>query len=376
MHAHRRLTTMAQHAQKKPGIISTLKDDITQGDLFATLRREAREIEDFYLSDEEHERLDRKGAIWRWFVLAWWVLKNSFYKLTPARRLLLVVGLVLLFIKISATGQQGHSSINMNFDLLGVACILLVLILELKDKLLARGELESGRAVQRAMSPEPSPVVAGWNVWLFTRSANEVGGDLVDFLRLTGDRFGIVIGDVAGKGLGAALFMVKIQATLSAIASEYHSLSDLASKLNGILIRDGMPGKFASMIFVRIDSPAGTLRYVNAGHLPPLVVSTDGVKQLPKGNVALGLSADAVYDGQEIAMSTGQSLVLYSDGLTEAQNEAGEFYGMERFEALCRQLAGCSAQAFGERLVAEVALFEGESRRNDDLSLAILQRSA
>jgi serine phosphatase RsbU (regulator of sigma subunit) len=367
---------MAQDTQKKSGIISTLKDDITQGGFFATLRREAREIEDFYLSDEEHERLNRKGAIWRWFVLAWWVLKNSFYKLTPARRLLLVIGLALLFIKISATGQQGQSSIHMNFDVLGVACILLVLILELKDKLLARGELESGRAVQRAMSPEPSPVVPGWNVWLFTRSANEVGGDLVDFLRLTGDRFGIVIGDVAGKGLGAALFMVKIQATLSAIASEYHSLGDLASKLNGILIRDGMPGKFASMIFVRIDSPAGTLRYVNAGHLPPLVVSRDGVKQLPKGNVALGLSADAVFDGQEIALSAGQSLVLYSDGLTEAQNEAGEFYGMERFEALCKQLAGSSPTAFGERLVAEVALFEGESRRNDDLSLAIIQRSA
>jgi sigma-B regulation protein RsbU (phosphoserine phosphatase) len=367
---------MPHDTQKNPGIISTLKDDITQGGFFTTLKREAREIEDFYLSDEEHDQLNKKGAIWRWFVLTWWVLKNSFYKLTPARRLLLVVGLALLFLKISATGQQDQSSVEMNFYVLGVACILLVLILELKDKLLARGELESGRAVQRAMSPEPSPIVPGWNVWLFTRSANEVGGDLVDFLRLTGDRFGIVIGDVAGKGLGAALFMVKIQATLSAIASEYHSLSDLASKLNGILIRDGMPGKFASMIFVRIDSPSGTLRYVNAGHLPPLVVSPEGVEQLPKGNVALGLSVDAVYEGREIALSGGQSLVVYSDGLTEAQNEAGEFYGMERFETLCSQLAGYSAATFGERLVAEVAKFEGESRRNDDLSLAILQRSS
>jgi len=86
----------------------------------------------------------------------------------------------------------------------------------------------------------------------------------VDFLRLSGESCGVAIGDVAGKGLGAALFMVKIQATLSAIATEYPSLRDLASKLNRILIRDGMPGKFASLIFVRIDSPAGVLRYVNA----------------------------------------------------------------------------------------------------------------
>jgi hypothetical protein len=364
---------MTQNAQKNPGIISTLKDDISQGGFFSTLKREAEEIEDFYLSDEERDQLARKGLIWRWFILAWWVLKNSFYRLTPARRLLLAFGLMLLLFKVSWTGQQGPTSLN--FEFVGVACVLLVLILELKDKLLARGELESGRAVQRAMSPEPTPSVPGWNVWLFTRSANEVGGDLVDFLRLSGDRCGVAIGDVAGKGLGAALFMVKIQATLSAIATEYPSLRDLASKLNRILIRDGMPGKFASLIFVRIDSPAGVLRYVNAGHLPPLLVSPDGVEQLPKGNVALGLSADAVYDAHEIALSAGQTVVLFSDGLTEAQNEAGEFYGLERFEVLCKQLAGLAAPAFGERIVAEVARFEGESRRNDDLSLAILQKS-
>jgi len=87
---------MKQNAQKTPGIISTLKDDISQGSFLATLKREAGDIEDFYLSEEEREQLSRKGAIWRWFILAWWVLKNSFYKLTPNRRLLLAFGLMLL----------------------------------------------------------------------------------------------------------------------------------------------------------------------------------------------------------------------------------------------------------------------------------------
>jgi hypothetical protein len=365
---------MAHDAHKRTGLISTLKDDIRQTGFYASLRREAREIEHFYLSDEEREQLKRKGKIWRWFVLAWWVLKNSFYKLTSVRRLLLVFGLLLIFVRISVSDSQDQSPTNQIVP--GVACILLVLILELKDKLLAHGELESGRAVQRAMNPEPTPFVPGWNVWLFTRSANEVGGDLVDFLRLPGDRFGAAIGDVAGKGLGAALFMVKIQATLRAIASEYDSLSDLASRMNGILIRDGMPGKFASLVFIRIDSPAATLRYVNAGHMPPLLVSTDGVTELPKGDLALGLSGDALYADREVTLTTGQSLVVYSDGLTEAQNEAGEFFGAERLTALCRRLTGLSAQAFGERILAEVTRFEGEARRNDDLSLVILRKSA
>lgn len=365
---------MPPPTHKNPGIISTLKDDISQGGFFAKLRREAEDIEDFYLSDEERAQLKKKGRFWRWFVLAWWVVKNSFLRLSPVRRLLLVFGMVLVGANVSVSSSDGQISIQYSF--LGIVCVLIVLILELKDKLLAHGELESGRAVQQAMTPENTPSVPGWHVWLFTRSANEVGGDLVDFLRLNGSRSAIAIGDVAGKGLGAALFMVKIQATLRALAPDYESLTNLASKLNGILLRDGMPTKFASLLFARIDSAAGTLRYVNAGHMPPLVVSQEGVTELPKGNVALGLSEDAVYTDQEVSLAHGLSFIVYSDGVTEAQNERGEFYGIDRLKTVCVQISRLSAQALGERIVADVSRFEGEARRNDDLSLVIIQRSA
>jgi hypothetical protein len=358
----------------RPRLLSTLRDDITHGGFFANLKKEAIEIEDFYLSDEEREQLKKKGKLWRWFVLAWWVLKNSFFRLTPVRRLLLVFGLVFIFVTVSSGMPDSENQIQVRG--LGVLCILLVLILELKDKLLAHHELESGRAVQQAMTPAPAPFVPGWNVWLFTRSANEVGGDLVDFLQINQHRFGVAIGDVAGKGLGAALFMVKIQATLRALAPDFESVNDLASKMNRILIRDGMPSKFASLIFIRIDTPGGTLRYVNAGHMPPLVISADGLTELPKGNAALGLSPDSQYTVQEVTCLSGQSFVVYSDGLTDAQNETGEFFGLERFKQLCTQLSGVSAQSFGEQVIAAVTRFEGDARRKDDLSLVILQKSA
>jgi len=366
---------MPAPAPKNPGLISTLKDDLSQGGFFAKLKREAEDIEDFYLSDEERAQLRKKGKLWRWFVLGWWVVKNSFLRLSPVRRLLVMFGMIFVVLG-DSTVSFGSTQIRFEYNVLGLMCIVLVLILELKDKLLAHGELESGRAVQQAMTPENAPSVPGWNVWLFTRSANEVGGDLVDFLRLKGSCSGIAIGDVAGKGLGAALFMVKTQATLRALAPDYDSLPDLASKLNAILLRDGMPTKFASLLFARIDSAAGTLRYVNAGHMPPLVVSQDGVTELPKGNVALGLSEDAAYTDQEVPLARGLTFIVYSDGVTEAQNEAGDFYGIDRLKALCVQFSGLSAQALGERIVADVARFEGEARRNDDLSLVILQRSA
>ena len=365
---------MAQSGHSTSRVISTLRDDITQGGFLYHLKREAREIEEFYLSDEDREQLKRKGKISRWFVLAFWVLKYSILKLTSFRRILLIAGLIFVFIDVSFQDRQ--SSVTMHYNGIGAICLLLVIILELKDKLLARVELESGRAVQRAMIPDSTPSIPGWNAWLYTRPANEVGGDLVDCINLGGNRSAIALGDVAGKGLGAALFMVKIQATLRALAPDFESPSELVSKLNAILIRDGIPSKFASLVFARIDLQAGHLQLVNAGHMPPLVVSTNGVSELPKGNPALGLSSGLQFEAQDVSLVDGQSLVIYSDGLTEARNESGEFYGLERVKALCRQCASFPPQAFGERILSALSAFEGEARRGDDLSLVILQKSA
>lgn len=364
---------MTQTAHTAPRLIPTLRDDIAHGGVCDELRRDAREIEEFYLDQEERDRLRRKSAFGRALLLAWWVVKNSILRLTSARRILLILGIVMIFLDTSI--REDESKVSFHFTGLGASCLLLVIILELKDKLLARDELESGRAVQLAMSPVPSPPVPGWDVWLYTRSANEVGGDLVDFLRLDDRRSAAVVGDVAGKGLAAALFMVKIQSTLRALAPDYPSPAELVAKLNTILLRDGLPGKFASLFYVAIDSPSGDIRMVNAGHMPPVVVSGTGVTELPKGNPALGLSASAQFEARDQHLSAGDALVVYSDGLTEAQNVAGEFFGAERFKALCAGCRGLAAQPFGMRIVEAVAAFEGNARRSDDLSLMILRKA-
>jgi sigma-B regulation protein RsbU (phosphoserine phosphatase) len=365
---------MAQPPFTRPRLIPTLRADFSRLGFMANVKREAREIEEFYLSEEEREQLRNKGRFWRWQVLAWWVVKNSILRLSSFRRILLVFGLIIAFADISF--QSSGDRLRIEYRPIGALIVLLVLILEQKDKLLAHGELEAGRAVQRAMNPERTPFVPGWNVWLYTRSANEVGGDLVDILRLDGNRFGVTLGDVAGKGLGAALFMVRIQSTLRAIAPDFESLSELASKLNYILVRDGMPGKFASLCFARIEPQGGELQFVNAGHMPPLIIAPDGVTELPKGNAALGLSMKTQFEAQAVTVQSGQSFVVYSDGHTESQKEQGEFYGLERLKALCMQSRSLSAQSFGEKVLANVSAFEGTARKNDDLSLVILQKSS
>ncbi|HUI09300.1 MAG TPA: PP2C family protein-serine/threonine phosphatase [Bacteroidota bacterium] len=364
---------MTETTHTTPRLIPTLRDDIAHGGIVDELRREAGEIEDFYLDQDERDRLQGKSALGRAALLSWWVVKHSILKLTSARRILLLLGIVLVFADISFSTEDNH--LRFQFTGLGAACLVLVIILELKDKLLARDELESGRAVQLAMSPEPSPAVPGWDVWLYTRSANEVGGDLVDFLRLEGGRSAAVVGDVAGKGLAAALFMVKIQSTLRALAPDYASPADLMAKLNAILLRDGLPGKFASLVYVAIDSPSGDIRLVNAGHMPPVVVSGEGVAELPKGNAALGLAPLTLFQGRDVHLAAGDTLVVYSDGVTEAQNSAGEFFGPDRFKALCAGCRGIAAQPFGMRILEAVSRFEGNARRRDDLSLVVLRKA-
>jgi phosphoserine phosphatase RsbU/P len=356
-------------------VFRTLKDDLGQGGLSQTVRRDFDEFREFMLTDEAKQRLRAMRPLKRWIVTAGWLLKSLFFKLTPSRRILFVTGIVLLFVAQSDIRVDERAThISINTGVLGVVIIIFVLGLELKDKLLAHEELKAGQMVQQALMPERNPGVPGWDLWLYSRSANDVGGDLVDFLRLNNERFGVAIGDVAGKGLRAALLSAKLQATLRAVATDYTSLSELGKKLNQIYARDGLKTMFASLAYAEIDSNSGHVRVVNAGHLRPIHLFDRISSHLEKGGPALGVLPDASYKEQAVILKNGEALILYSDGLIEAQNALGEFYGETRFVNLLPNLVARSAGEMGERIVADVDQFIGDSRIADDLSLVIVKK--
>ena len=251
---------------------------------------------------------------------------------------------------------------------------MLILLLELKDKLLAHDELDAGRAIQTALLPKEQPAISGWDIWLYTRPAKEVGGDLVDYIELGDDRFAVALGDVAGKRLGAALWMVKIQATLRALAPRFDALSKLAAELNAILCRDGVRSRFASLFYLELKPDSSELRTVNAGHLPPIVVTAEGIETKSRGAPALGLMPGTTYEEERFALAMGDLLLIYSDGVTEAMDGDREFFGDDRLLKLAPQLRELPASEAGERVLAEVAAFVGDERPSDDLSLAILKR--
>jgi sigma-B regulation protein RsbU (phosphoserine phosphatase) len=366
---------------QEPKLLPTLGRDVRdvvvavqRAGLKKTIRRGVSDLQSFYLSTHRQTRLATMGRVRRWLLLSGWLLRSLFLKLTPTRRVLLLIAFLLLWRGSSVDIRQEHLRLVFDFGLLGVVMLLVILMLELKDKLLARSELEAGRTVQLALMPDRSPVLAGWDIWLYTRSANDVGGDLVDYLQIDPQRLGVMLGDVAGKGLPAALLMAKLQATLRALVSEAASLGALGAEVNRILYRDGLPNRFATLVYLEIAPGSGRVRLLNAGHMPPLLVRASGLEELPTGSIVLGIVPEADFAGQEVELQPGDILVVYSDGITEAMNPADAFFGDERLRAAVWPPRTATAEQAGARVLAAVDTFVGDARVHDDMSLVVLKR--
>ena len=372
---------LSPEQEKEPGFFRTIVQDLRRVPadmrrvgLKRSMSRTLTELQEFYFTTERRDRLAGMGRWKRWLFLSVWLLKSLFLRLTPARRILLLLAFLLL--SFGSTFRIGsNAQLIVSLPSVGVVLLLLILMLELKDKLLSHEELQAGRLVQRALMPELSPEVSGWEICLYTQSANEVGGDLVDYLALDASRIGVALGDVAGKGLPAALLMAKLQATLRALAPEVGSLAELGSWLNRILYRDGLPNRFATLVYFEIVAESGRVRMLNAGHMPPLLLRSAKVEEMPQASSALGMFLDATFVEQQVDVGIDDLLVAYSDGLTEAMNRAGEFFGEERLNGLVADLAGLTAKTASARLVAAVEAFVGDAPRHDDLSLVVLKRT-
>jgi hypothetical protein len=330
-----------------PKITRTIINDIRRGGFKRTLRQDFRDIYYFYLDQETRERLSQMGRIKKWIYLVLWILKSLILKLAPTRRILLVISLILIFISSNYT-TSNDVNISLNIDRVGYLLLLIILMLELKDKWLAQDELAVGRAVQNALLPRHNPILDGWEIWLYTQPA--------------------------GKGLGAALLMAKLQATLRAMVRNFRSLAELGVQLNEIFCRDGIPNRFASLVYIQLESGSGLIRLLNAGHMPPIVMRQQKLEEMTPGAPALGINLKAHYAEQSVELKPGDLLLVYSDGLTEARNEQSAFFGEKRLLNLLPRLADLSPEKMGIRLLNAVENFIGDARRSDDLSLIILKK--
>ena len=331
---------------REPKLFRTLRDDVGQvveemreRGIGSMVSRTFRDLERFYLTDDARRRIDRRSSVVRVLHRAGWLIRGLLMKLTPARRVMLALAFVLLFLG-NQRWQLGRNDVVLELRLPGIVLLLLVLMLELKDKLVARDELVAGRTVQLALMPQRNPTIQGWDVWMYTEPANDVGGDLVDHLPIDNSSHALALGDVAGKALPAALLMVKLQATLRALIPQFATLAELGSAVNRILVRDGLPSRFATLVYLVLTPESGHMRLLNAGHPPPYVMRRGAIEELPRGSIALGILADATFSEQQVDLGPGDVLVAYSDGVTEAANSAGEFFGEDRLKEAILETAG------------------------------------
>lgn len=359
---------------KEPGFRETLKSDLYDTGLFNNLKYDIKDIISFYLSNSDKERLNKMNPLKRIFFYIYWILKNMILKLTPTRRLILLAGILFLITANKIVIYKSELSISSNWSMFGGVLIILVLMLELKDKLLAKDELSAGRKIQEALMPDKSPRLDGWSIWLYSQPANEVCGDLVDFFELEENRTLIFMSDVAGKGLNAALLTTKLQAIIRSLANDYKE-KQLISKVNSIFYRESLRSIFATLLFIEIEKGSHSLKIVNAGHLPPYIMKDEKLYEMEKGHTALGLLKNTEYKLQLENFKRGDMIVIFSDGVTESKNKNGDFFGAERLKASIINNHKISVNNLGNLILNEINIFSKDTRQNDDISLIIIRKN-
>ena len=227
-------------------------------------------------------------------------------------------------------------------------------------------EFEEARLIQRGLLPTAMPQTSGVQLASSWKPANGVGGDCFDALSFAGAGAGIVIADVAGKGVPAALLMSNLQAAVRAFAQDGAAPSAVTASVNRLLCRNMAAGRFITFCYVRIDAAQRRLTFANAGHNPPLLVHADGrIDSLAPGGTVLGVFADSAYEQGEFAVAPGDRLVLYTDGITEGRNPGGDEYGEDRLAASALAHRALGAEAMLAAMLSDVESFNGGVYEDD-----------
>jgi serine phosphatase RsbU (regulator of sigma subunit) len=278
---------------------------------------------------------------------------------------------------LAATVLDVNIGLSSVFVLIGGSFLFLILLLELRDKLALKGDLEIARQIQFGLLPFEPYDQDGLSIRASMRPANTVGGDYFDLIDLGGGRLALVLGDVAGKGMPAALLMALLQASLRTLITAGFRGSELLTKLNAHLFANIPSNRLITLFYAEVDPGSGSLQYINAGHNAPFVLRAGGaVERLPATAVALGVMEDETFAPAAARLAPGDRLFLYTDGVTEAFNPKDEEYGEARLQALLGESQETAPELLVEAVVREVLAFCGPAAPRDDITLMLVTRAA
>jgi hypothetical protein len=336
-------------------------------DLWRQFKSEARFGYGLYSHDVDWAKVNRSRGVGRYFAGAWALFQAMLIKLTPARRVLLLLALGLVLINPKLWG--------MDLARLGGLFLFILLSLELADRVTMKRDLTIAQEVQRMLLPLEPPEVPGLDMAFAMRPQNTVAGDYYEAiypLEVEGSapRLLVAIADVAGKSMPAALLMATFQASLHTMLAAGAPFDQIAEGLNRYASAHSLEGlRFTTAFLAEIDVGSLAMRYVNAGHNPPILQRRSGaIERLEEGAIPFGIFGDVVYPCTEIALAAGDRLVMFTDGVAEAQNDDNEQYGELR---LLQQLVGTGQERAVEtvrRVMTSVDKFVGTAQQHDDIT--------
>jgi hypothetical protein len=279
-------------------------------ELWSQFTADARASYGFYMKEADSEEMGTHRGFKRWFRIAKTLFWSLLMKLTPARRVLLLVAFVMLV-------MSGLNAFDVRFEIVAAGLFLLLLSLELADKVTMKRDLEIAREIQTWLVPSQPPEVAGANIAFATRPQNSVAGDYYDAFYPNPEereRLMVVIADVAGKSVPAALLMATLQASLRTIAGENAPLADLVARLNRYACAHSLNGmRFTTAVLSEYNPTSRNLTYVNAGHNAPILRRANGtLETLEAGGLPLGIQSGVKYETASLELKAGDALIFFT----------------------------------------------------------------
>ncbi len=347
-------------------------------DLWSQFAADARASYGFYGRDVDWEEI-QKLPRWR---RPLHVAKEFFWalllKMSPARRVLLLAAFVMLVMSGIKFRYGNNFAFDVNFEVVAALLFLLLLSLELADKVTMKRDLEIAREIQTWLVPSQAPEVPGADIAFATRPQNSVAGDYYDaFYPNPGERerLMVVIADVAGKSVPAALLMATLQASLRTIAGDVVPLADLVARLNRYACAHSLNGlRFTTAVLSEYNPISRRLVYVNAGHNAPILRRANGtLENLEVGGLPLGIRSDVKYETASLELKPGDALIFFTDGVVEAFNESGVEFGNDRWLSAIRNLPDWDAQETLKFLMKQVDEYVGATRQSDDITCLVFR---
>ncbi len=351
--------------------------------LWSQFEKDARTSYRLYSKDFQGPQEAQRPARRAWHIAQqffWAVLE----KLSPARRILLLVALILMVFNpaFNWQDQSGNHVFGFDLRLYGGLILLLVLLLEVGDRVVMKRDLEIAREIQNWLLPNQPPTIPGVEIAFQTRPANTVAGDYYDVFLRPGqtpeqDRVLLAVADVAGKSIPAAMLMATFQASLRSLSVTQSSLPDLIASVNRYACTNSQGGlRFTTAFLAEFDPITRSLTYINAGHNQPMLCRKSGaLERLDAGGLPIGISIDVPYQSGSVVLAPGDWLIIFTDGVVEAVNTADEEYGEQRLLAVVAGATEATPADMMQRILTGLDVFVGNTPQHDDVTCLLVKVS-